>query len=381
MTPKDVLKLAKEKGAKIIDLRFIDLPGLWQHFSIPMSELKEDIFEEGLGFDGSSIRGFQTIDESDMLLIPDPSTAQMDPFTAVPTLDLICNVKDPVTGKPYTRDPRYIAQKAEAYLKKTGVGDTIYIGPELEFFFFDSIRFDQNYNSGYYFIDSEAGLWKVGQDGHLHAQAAVPGQRLRHAHAPVDLEERQEPLLRARRLRRHLEELPLLHRRHPQARPGAARADRAVDQLIQAARAGLRGADQPRLQPAQPLGVRAHPGVLEDRRVQANRVPDARQHVQPLSVVRGVHDGGSGRNREQDRPGQAGGQGSLRAAAGRGEENQAAAGRARHRARQSRGEPRLAAQGRRLHARRDRDVARLQAEERGRPGAAASAPVGVRALL
>jgi len=104
MTPKDVLKLAKEKGAKIVDLRFIDLPGLWQHFSIPMSELKEDIFEEGLGFDGSSIRGFQTIDESDMLLIPDPSTAQMDPFTAVPTLDLICNVKDPVTGKPYTRD-------------------------------------------------------------------------------------------------------------------------------------------------------------------------------------------------------------------------------------------------------------------------------------
>jgi glutamine synthetase len=149
MTPKDVLKLAKEKGVKIVDLRFIDLPGLWQHFSIPMSELKEDIFEDGLGFDGSSIRGFQTIDESDMLLIPDPTTAQMDP----------------VTGKPYTRDPRYIAQKAEAYVKKTGVADTIYIGPELEFFFFDSIRFDQNYNSGYYFIDSEAGAWNTGLEG------------------------------------------------------------------------------------------------------------------------------------------------------------------------------------------------------------------------
>ena len=165
MTPKDVLKLAKEKGAKIVDLRFIDLPGLWQHFSIPVSELKEDIFEDGLGFDGSSIRGFQTIDESDMLLIPDPTSAQMDPFTAVPTLVLICNVKDPVTGKPYTRDPRYIAQKAEAYVKKTGVADTIYIGPELEFFFFDSIRFDQNYNSGYYFIDSEAGAWNTGLEG------------------------------------------------------------------------------------------------------------------------------------------------------------------------------------------------------------------------
>src|SRR5438876_5366659 len=133
MTAKDVLKLAKEKGAKIVDLRFIDLPGLWQHFSIPVSELSEGIFEDGLGFDGSSIRGFQSIDESDMLLIPDPNTAVMDPFTAVPTLVLICNVKDPVTGKAYTRDPRYIAQKAEAHLKKTGLADTVYIGPELEF--------------------------------------------------------------------------------------------------------------------------------------------------------------------------------------------------------------------------------------------------------
>src|SRR6266536_1855725 len=142
MTPKDVLKMAKEKGARIVDLRFIDLPGLWQHFSIPVSELSEGIFSDGLGFDGSSIRGFQTIDESDMLLIPDPSTAQMDPYTAVPTLVLICNVKDPITGKAYTRDPRYVAQKAEAYVKKSGAGDTVYIGPELEFFFFDAIRFD-----------------------------------------------------------------------------------------------------------------------------------------------------------------------------------------------------------------------------------------------
>src|SRR5438093_9774186 len=165
MTPKDVLKLAKEKGAKIIDLRFIDLPGLWKHFSIPMSELREDIFEEGQGFDGSSIRGFQTIDESDMLLIPDPTTAVMDPFTAVPTLVLICNVKDPVTGKPYSRDPRYIAQKAEAYVKKSGVAYKIFIGPEPEFFFFDSIRFDQNYNSGYYFIDSEACAWNTCLEG------------------------------------------------------------------------------------------------------------------------------------------------------------------------------------------------------------------------
>src|SRR5437879_12367494 len=134
MTAKDVLKLAEEKGAKIVELRFLDLPGLWQHFSIPGSELSEGIFEDGLGFDGSSIRGFQSIDESDMLLIPDPATAQMDPFTAVPTIVLICNVKDPVTGKAYTRDPRYIAQKAEAYVQKSGVADPIYTGPELELF-------------------------------------------------------------------------------------------------------------------------------------------------------------------------------------------------------------------------------------------------------
>ncbi len=165
MTPKDVMKLAKEKGTKIVDLRFIDVPGLWQHFSIPAGELTEELFEEGIGFDGSSIRGFQTIDESDMLLVPDPSTAAMDPFTAVPTLVLVCNVKDPVTGKIYIRDPRCVAQKAEAYLKKTGLADTVYIGPELEFFFLDQVRFDQSYNFGFYYIDSEAGFWNSGKDG------------------------------------------------------------------------------------------------------------------------------------------------------------------------------------------------------------------------
>ena len=130
MTPKEVVEFARQKGARIVDLRFIDLPGLWQHFSITMSEMKEDIFEEGLGFDGSSIRGFQKIQESDMLLIPDPNACFMDPFTEVPTLDIICNVKDPVTGESYSRDPRYVAQKAEKYLQSTGIADTAYFGPE-----------------------------------------------------------------------------------------------------------------------------------------------------------------------------------------------------------------------------------------------------------
>jgi glutamine synthetase len=165
MTPRGAIKLAKEKDAKIADLRFIDVPGLWQHFSVPIGELTEDLFREGIGFDGSSIRGFQTIDESDMLLFPDPASAAMDPFTADSTVVLICDVRDPVTGKPYSRDPRYVAQKAEAFVRKAGIADTVYIGPELEFFFLDDIRFDQSYNYGFYYIDSEAGFWNAGKEG------------------------------------------------------------------------------------------------------------------------------------------------------------------------------------------------------------------------
>ncbi len=164
MTPKQVVEFAREKGVRIIDLRFIDLPGIWQHFSITTSELNEDIFEDGLGFDGSSIRGFQKIQESDMLLIPDPNATFLDPFTEVTTLNIICNVKDPVTGQAYSRDPRYIAQKAEKYLQTTGIGDTIYFGPEPEFFIFDDIRFDQSVNYGFYHIDSKAGVWNSGKE-------------------------------------------------------------------------------------------------------------------------------------------------------------------------------------------------------------------------
>jgi glutamine synthetase len=162
---REVIRRAGQEGAKIVDLRFVDVPGLWQHFSIPVRELTEELFEEGIGFDGSSIRGFQTIDESDMLLMPDPATAVMDPFTAAPTLTIICNVKDPITGEAYTRDPRYVAQKAENHLRQSGLADTVYIGPELEFFFLDAIRFDQTYNCGYYYIDSEAGFWNSGKEG------------------------------------------------------------------------------------------------------------------------------------------------------------------------------------------------------------------------
>ena len=143
MAAKDVLDLVKKNKVEIVDFKFIDVPGLWQHFSIPAAELTADLFEDGIGFDGSSIRGFQSINESDMLLIPDPDSAMMDPFTEHVTLSLICNVIDAVTRESYSRDPRYVAQKAEKYLKSTGIADISYWGPEIEFFIFDSIRFDQ----------------------------------------------------------------------------------------------------------------------------------------------------------------------------------------------------------------------------------------------
>jgi glutamine synthetase len=160
----DVLKLVSDQGVEMIDFRFIDLPGLSQHFSVPPTQLTEESFEEGFGFDGSSIRGFQEIQESDMLLFPDASTAVMDPFTQHKTLIINCFVGDPVTGEAYSRDPRGIARKAEAYLTSTGIADTAYFGPEAEFYIFDSIRFDQNQYSGYYYVDAIEGAWNSGAE-------------------------------------------------------------------------------------------------------------------------------------------------------------------------------------------------------------------------
>jgi len=161
---EEVLAFARETGTKIVDFKFTDLPGVWQHFSIPVQELSRELFSEGIGFDGSSIRGFQKIHESDMLLVPDPATAIVDPACEVPTLSLICNVVSPGTLEPYTRDPRYVAHKAEQYLASSGIATTAYFGPEVEFYIFNSVRFDQNAHSGYYFIDSEEGIWNSGRN-------------------------------------------------------------------------------------------------------------------------------------------------------------------------------------------------------------------------
>ncbi len=164
MTPKEAIEMARENEVRVVDLRFMDFPGLWQHFTVPISELEESSFEDGFGFDGSSIRGWQPIHASDMLVIPDAATAKIDPFYETKTLVLICNIVDPITREAYSRDPRNIAQKAEAYLKNTGIGDTAYFGPEAEFFIFDDIRFESSRNGAFYFVDSVEGIWNSGRD-------------------------------------------------------------------------------------------------------------------------------------------------------------------------------------------------------------------------
>lgn len=175
MKPREVLAMCREKEVKAIDLRFVDFLGVWQHFTIPVGKLEEDVFEDGLGFDGSSIRGWQAINESDMLLVPVPDTAVVDPFTTIPTLSMICNVQDPMTREDYSRDPRNVARKAATYLKSTGIADTCFIGPEAEFFVFDDVRFDQNAHEGYFHIDSSEAEWNRGRK-----EGPNLGHKLRH---------------------------------------------------------------------------------------------------------------------------------------------------------------------------------------------------------
>ena len=163
MTPKDALKLAEEKGCKLVDIKFCDFVGQWQHFTLPIHEVDEAAFEDGLGFDGSSIRGWKAIDASDMLCMPDASTALIDPFCQHPTLSLVGNIEDPITREGYDRDPRSIAARAEAYMKSTGVADTAYFGPELEFFIFDDVNFEVTSNTSFYSVDSEEAIWNSGR--------------------------------------------------------------------------------------------------------------------------------------------------------------------------------------------------------------------------
>ena len=229
MTPQEVLKMVKENDVKMVDLRFMDFPGLMQHFAIPASTLAEDIFEDGIGFDGSSIRGWQAIHESDMLVIPDPSTALIDPFYKAKTLILQCDIADPITRERYSRCPRHIARKAENYMKSTGIADIAYFGPEAEFFIFDDIRFDQNAHSGYYFIDSDEGIWNSGREENPNL-----GYKPRHkeGYFPVPPTDSQEDI-RAEMVLTMMEcGLEIEAEHHEVATAGQAEIDMMFDSLL-----------------------------------------------------------------------------------------------------------------------------------------------------
>lgn len=231
MNPREVLEFAKKNKVQIVDLKFIDLIGTWQHFSIPIEELNEGVFKDGSGLDGSSIRGWKAINNSDMLAVPDPTTACLDPFTNVPTLSLVCNVIDPITRENYDRDPRHIAQKAEKYLKGTRIGDISYWGPEAEFFIFDQARYDQNSHSGYYFIDSDEGVWNAGKEG------VNLGGKIRHKEgyfpvAPTDTQQdiRSEMIIEMQRAG-----IPIEKHHHEVATAGQAEIDLRFDSLVKMA--------------------------------------------------------------------------------------------------------------------------------------------------
>jgi glutamine synthetase len=231
-TPKQVLEQARKAGAKMVDVKFVDTFGTWQHFSVPVAELSEAVFEEGFGFDGSSIRGWKSIEASDMLAMPDPVTAFIDPFCAVPTLSLTCTIAETGTKEPYSRDPRGIAQKAEKYLISTGIADTAVFGPEAEFFIFDNVQFEARSNGCFYSVDSEEGIWNSGRD-----EAPNLGYKIRHKEgyfpvAPIDTQQdiRTEMVLTMEQLGIKVE-----RQHHEVATAGQAEIDFRFDTLVKTA--------------------------------------------------------------------------------------------------------------------------------------------------
>src|SRR5881296_1769422 len=231
-TPKGVIEMARKQGAKMVDVKFVDTFGTWQHFSIPISELAEDSFRDGLGFDGSSIRGWKSIEASDMLAMPDPATAFIDPFCAVPTLSLTCTIADTGTKEAYNRDPRAIAQRAEHYLASTGLADTAVFGPEAEFFIFDNVQFDTKSNGTFYSVDSTEGIWNTGRD-----EMPNTGYKIRHKEgyfpvAPADTQQdiRTEMVLLMEQLGVQIE-----RQHHEVATAGQAEIDYRFDTLVKSA--------------------------------------------------------------------------------------------------------------------------------------------------
>jgi len=229
---KDVLEWMKEEKVEMVDLRFMDFPGLWQHFSVPVREVEEETFEAGLGFDGSSIRGWQAINESDMLVKPVPETAFIDPFFAAKTLVLICNICDPITGEDYTRDPRNIARKAVNHLKTTGIGDTAYFGPEAEFFIFDDVRFDQNEHEGYFHIDSVEGRWNAGR---VENPNLAYKPRYKEGYFPVPPTDSQQDIRSEMVLTLEKMGVPIEAQHHEVATAGQAEIDMRFGPLVEMA--------------------------------------------------------------------------------------------------------------------------------------------------
>ncbi len=231
-TPKSVIELARKQGAQMADIKFVDTFGTWQHFSIPVAELTEEIFTEGLGFDGSSIRGWKSIEASDMLAMPDPATAFIDPFCAVPTLSLTCTIAETGTKELYSRDPRGIAQRAEKYLQSTGIADVANMGPEAEFFIFDNVQFDSRSNGTFYSIDSEEAVWNSGRE-----EMPNLGYKIRHKEgyfpvSPLDAQQdiRTEMVLIMEQLGLKIE-----RQHHEVATAGQAEIDYRFDTLLRAA--------------------------------------------------------------------------------------------------------------------------------------------------
>jgi glutamine synthetase len=227
-----VLELIRQRNVQVVDVKFCDLPGTWQHFSIPSATLTEEMVKEGLGFDGSSIRGFQAINESDMLLMPDLSTAFVDPVLSVPTLSVVCDIYDPLTLEPYSRDPRFIAFKAEEHLKTSGIATASFWGPEAEFFIFNSVRFDQSANEGYYHIDSEEGIWNSGRNGTPNL-----GHRPRHkeGYFPVPPADRLQDVRSKIMLALIEAGIPVEVQHHEVATAGQAEIDIRFGTLVQTA--------------------------------------------------------------------------------------------------------------------------------------------------
>ncbi|HZL41669.1 MAG TPA: type I glutamate--ammonia ligase [Verrucomicrobiae bacterium] len=231
-TPKSVVELAKKSGAKMVDIKFVDTFGTWQHFSMPIAELTEEAFAEGLGFDGSSIRGWKSIEASDMLAMPDPNTAFIDPFCAVPTLSVTCTIAETGTREAYTRDPRGIAQRSEKYLASTGIADSAQFGPEAEFFIFDNVQFDTKSNGSFYSVDSVEGVWNNGRD-----EMPNTGYKIRHkeGYFPVPPADTQQDIRTEMVLMMEELGLKIERQHHEVATAGQAEIDYRFDSLLRSA--------------------------------------------------------------------------------------------------------------------------------------------------